>query len=63
MIMRGELGMGINATLAGNQYLTGLTLFFIGYVLFEVNKFHDALPSKMLTLTGPRKYRPQVDEP
>ena len=23
---------------AGNQYLTGLTLFFIGYVLFEVSK-------------------------
>ena len=21
---------------AGNQYLTGLTLYFIGYVLFEV---------------------------
>lgn len=24
--------------LAGDQYLTGLTLFFIGYVLFEVSK-------------------------
>jgi hypothetical protein len=23
---------------AGNQYLTGLTLYFIGYVLFEVSK-------------------------
>lgn len=24
-------------TPAGNQYLTGLTLYFIGYVLFEVS--------------------------
>ena len=24
---------------AGNQYLTGLTLYFIGYVLFEVGPF------------------------
>lgn len=24
-------------TTAGNQYLTGLTLYFIGYVLFEVS--------------------------
>lgn len=56
--------MKINSVLAGNQYLTGLTLFFIGYVLFEVsNQLHaDCLPLTMLTLKGTRKYRPQVDE-
>ena len=25
-----------NQMIAGNQYLTGLTLFFVGYILFEV---------------------------
>lgn len=43
----GEMNIKINATLAPDQYLTGLTLFFIGYVLFEVNKLHaDARPTR-----------------
>ncbi|PYI29800.1 MFS general substrate transporter, partial [Aspergillus indologenus CBS 114.80] len=29
-------GMGTDLGMSGDQYLTGLTLYFIGYVLFEV---------------------------
>ncbi|KAH8427129.1 allantoate permease family MFS transporter [Aspergillus melleus] len=29
-------GMGDDISMTGNQYLTGLTLYFIGYVLFEI---------------------------
>ena len=30
---------------AGNEYLTGLTLYFIGYVLFEVGRSRLQQPS------------------
>ncbi len=33
----------IPLSVAGNQYLTSLTLYFIGYVLFEVSSSLDAL--------------------
>ena len=29
---------------AGHQYLTGLTLYFIGYVLFEVKSYPNVGP-------------------
>lgn len=29
-------GLAEDTNMSGNQYLTGLTLFFIGYVLFEI---------------------------
>ena len=29
---------------AGNQYLTGLTFYFIGYVLFEVKSYPNIEP-------------------
>lgn len=31
-----HVGCILTGALAGNQYLTGLTLYFIGYVLFEI---------------------------
>ena len=37
---------------AGNQYLTGLTLYFIGYVLFEVS-YHEHL----LLIADPKRFR------
>jgi hypothetical protein len=30
-------GLTTDLGMTGNQYLTGLTLYFIGYVLFEVS--------------------------
>ncbi len=33
----------IRLSVAGNQYLTSLTLYFIGYVLFEVSSGLHAL--------------------
>ena len=48
---------------AGNEYLTGLTLYFIGYVLFEVRR--DS-PRKnqletSLMIRGPLQYRSEID--
>ena len=47
--------------LAGNQYLTGLTLYFIGYVLFEVSSLSPFHGMSMLKIIGTLQYRPQVD--
>ena len=45
---------------AGNQYLTGLTLYFVGYVLFEVrNILINGM--KDLTNTDPMQHHPQID--
>jgi hypothetical protein len=32
-------GLTTDLKMTGNQYLTGLTLYFLGYVLFEVYQF------------------------
>jgi hypothetical protein len=37
-------GLADDLGMTGNQYLTGLTLYFIGYVLFEVSHNHCLLP-------------------
>lgn len=47
-------GLTANLHMTGNEYLTGLTLFFIGYVLFEV-------PANIvLKLWTPRLWLPTV---
>ena len=33
-------GLAADLDMTGNQYLTGLTLYFIGYVIFEVSVLH-----------------------
>lgn len=35
-------GLASDLGMTGNQYLTGLTLYFIGYVIFEVSVSHIA---------------------
>lgn len=46
-------GLADDLHMTGNQYLTGLTLYFIGYVLFEVSDCQSfALANRILT-TGP----------
>ncbi len=45
-------GLADDLHMTGNQYLTGLTLYFIGYVLFEVSfSLPDVLYGVMLTTT------------
>lgn len=34
-------GLASDLGMTGNQYLTGLTLYFIGYVIFEVSLLHS----------------------
>ena len=31
-------GLAVDLGMTGNQYLTGLTLYFVGYVIFEVGR-------------------------
>ena len=45
---------------AGNQYLTGLTLYFIGYVLFE-ESISSILIQPLLTSADSLQHRPQID--
>lgn len=35
-------GLASDLGMTGNQYLTGLTLYFIGYVIFEVSVLHTS---------------------
>lgn len=50
-----------NLSLAGDEYLTGLTVYFIGYVIFEVG-FPSELSPAALTRTDSVQHRPQIDE-
>jgi hypothetical protein len=34
-------GLVTDLHITGNQYLTGLTLYFIGYVIFEASQYFD----------------------
>ena len=45
-------GLADDLHMTGNQYLTGLTLYFIGYVLFEVRiaRFHHSISAYHTTL-------------
>lgn len=46
---------------AGNQYLTGLTLYFVGYVLFEVLISESYQKTSMLRCLGSLQHRPEID--
>jgi hypothetical protein len=49
-------GLTEDLNMTGNQYLTGLTLYFIGYVLFEVSIYRSLPSSNMIRLTLPVRY-------
>jgi hypothetical protein len=66
-------GLADDLHMTGNQYLTGLTLYFIGYVIFEVSDSKDML-SNLSSPTrrdanlgscplGPLQYHTQEDHP
>lgn len=56
-------GLTEDTNMSGNQYLTGLTLFFIGYVLFEIPCKSQPLIEPALAierLNMARQYHPQA---
>lgn len=54
-------GLADDLNMTGNQYLTGLTLYFIGYVLFEVTGRPYPIPSfsRESKLTKSRRVLPR----
>lgn len=63
-------GLATDLHMTGNQYLTGLTLYFVGYVIFEVRSltfwwlgFGNLVGRDYSQLPDPLQYHPQTNNP